>query len=264
MNACKSPQDELNARTYFRGDVAQSYMDERLTRVEAMLLLRNQPAFAGKDVLDIGVGTGRTSIYLAPLARRYEGIDYSPSMVRFMQATRPEIPVRLADMRDLGEFSDGSFDFVFAPSNVLDAVGHEDRLHALGEFRRVLRADGTLVFSSHNRLFLQAEAGPRLRWTPLDPVRQLRGIGIFVRQLNNHRRYRTMRSSHGDYALLTDEGHDFALLHYYVGQAEQRAQLERSGFEVLDVSDTEGRILDRGDPARSSASLAYTCRRRPD
>ena len=197
MSIYASPQDLLNARTYYRADVARSYLDEKLTRLEVMTLLRCQPAIVRKDILDIGVGTGRTSIYLAPLASTYQGIDYSPSMVRHMQANRPGIPVQLADMRDLGAFADRRFDFVFAPSNVLDAVGHEDRLRTLAEFLRVLRPGGTLAFSSHNRHYAHAMNGPHLRWTPYDPIRQMRGVGIWVRQLANHRRFKSMRSSNG-------------------------------------------------------------------
>ena len=34
---------------------------------------------------DIGVGAGRTTHHLQPVAKRYEAVDYSPVMVRFMQ-----------------------------------------------------------------------------------------------------------------------------------------------------------------------------------
>ena len=39
----------------------------------------------GLDLLDIGVGGGRTTQHLAPPAKRYVGVDYSAGMVALCQ-----------------------------------------------------------------------------------------------------------------------------------------------------------------------------------
>src|SRR5712692_4413034 len=139
-------QEEVNSAVYNSPGVYRRYLSKLLTPPETACLLKYQPYISGRDVLDIGVGAGRTSVYLAPLARRYEAVDYSPVMVDYMKRAMPEISVRQANFRDLGMFEDSSFDFVFATDNVIDALSHEHRLSALNESRRVLRPGGVLAF----------------------------------------------------------------------------------------------------------------------
>ena len=259
MQTTGDTQYAVNARVYHAPGVERAYTSRDLTRVEVVALLKHQAAFAGGDVLDIGVGTGRTTIYLAPLARRYEAIDYSPVMVSSLRSTMPEIAVRVADMRDLSAFAEESFDFVFATNNVIDAVGPDDRLRTLSEVRRVLRGNGVLMFSTHNRHYRHALEGPHLRWSR-NPRTEARYLKQWLRQKANHARVGALREQHAEYALLNDPGHDYACLHYYIDQATQRQQLARIGFQVLDVFDSEGRPVRPDEPAADSASLMYVSR----
>src|ERR1700710_2828779 len=144
------PHAAVNHELYSKPGVYRYYLSEVLEPSEAASLLRHQPRFAGKEVLDIGVGAGRTTHYLAPLAGRYEAIDYSTDMIGYMQRAMPEISSQLGDFRDLNMFEDQSFDFVFATNNVLDNFSREDRSKALREAHRVLRPGGMLILSSHN------------------------------------------------------------------------------------------------------------------
>jgi SAM-dependent methyltransferase len=253
-------QDEVNKRVYHARGVERSYKTWELTRAEAATLLKYQAAFAGRDVLDLGVGTGRTSVYLAPLARRYEGIDYSPVMVDHMRSNLPAISVRVGDLRDLEPFSDGSFDFVFGPNNVLDAVSHDDRLRSLAEVSRVLRPGGLFVFSSHHRMYRYALSGPRLRWSG-NPARQAVQTLRWTVQVFNHLRFGRMRREEDDFALLNDEGHDYACLHYYIDQRHQRQQLTGAGFTVIDVLDRDGQSVREADDAVDSPWLMYVAKR---
>jgi SAM-dependent methyltransferase len=252
-------QDEVNRRVYHARGVDRSYKSWTLTRAEALTLLKYQSAFAGRDVLDLGAGTGRTSIYLAPLARRYEAIDYSPVMVEKMRSNFPEISVRLGDLRDL-PFGNGTFDVVFGPNNVLDAVSHEDRLQGLAEARRVLRADGLLIFSSHHRRYNKALRGPRMHWNR-NPATQAVLAFRWVFQVFNHIRIAPLRKIEEEFALLNDEGHDYACLHYYIDQRHQRQQLTHAGFTVVDVLDGDGQSLNEADVAADSPWLMYVARR---
>ena len=63
-------QDAVNRRVYHAAGVDLKYDSWDLNRCEVVTLLKYQPAFAGRDVLDLGVGPGRTAMYLTPLARR--------------------------------------------------------------------------------------------------------------------------------------------------------------------------------------------------
>lgn len=255
-------QDEVNRRVYMARGADASYRVAALNLAETMALLKYQPAFAGHDVLDVGVGAGRTALYLAPLARRYEAIDFSPVMVESARSRVPGISVRVADMRDLSAFADTSFDFLFGSNNVIDAVSHDDRLRTLAEFRRVLRDDGIVVFSSHNRSCRHAGHAPRIEYSR-NPVTQALNVARWSRQIVNYARYRGLRRAEPEYSLLNDTGHDFACLHYYVEQQTQRRQLAAMGFRTVDVLDQEGRSLEPADPASDSPWLMYVARRDP-
>ncbi|HEY4139402.1 MAG TPA: class I SAM-dependent methyltransferase, partial [Casimicrobiaceae bacterium] len=209
-----STQDAVNHAVYHAKGIERAYRSRVLSPAEVSALLKYQRYFAGRDVLDIGVGTGRTTHYLAPLAGSYTGIDYSPHMIGHMHEHFPDVRALQVDMRNLSAFDDGAFDFVLASANVMDAVSHADRLATLGEVQRTLRAGGVFIFSSHNRDYAKATSGPRLQYSR-NPATQLGNLARFVRQSVNHRRTRKLRRIEIDYSLLDDAGHDYALLHYY-------------------------------------------------
>jgi len=126
--------------------------------------------------------------------------------------------------------------------------------------RRILRAGGVLVFSSHNRDYAHATSGPRLQ-VSRNPATQLRNLARFVRQLLNHRRTRKLRKIEAEYSLLDDGGHDYTLLHYYVDRSHGELQLSRSGFEMLDVFAHSGLVEAREEKDVLSPSLYYVARR---
>src|SRR3989440_11478547 len=255
-------QDEINSRIYHARGVAAAYRSKLLDRPETLALLRYQHAFFGRNVLDIGIGTGRTAGFLQPLARRYVCIDYSQEMVDHVRKALPGIEVHLADMRDLSPWGAAEFDFVFAPNNVFDAVSHADRLRILAEARRVLSADGLLAFSSHNRRCRTAGKGPRLTYAR-NPVTQARHVIEYLRRRLNHLRVSRLHRDEDEYALLSDTGHDYALLHYYIDRDRQQRQLDAAGFRLLEVIDSDGRSLREGDDGdASSPSLLYVAARR--
>lgn len=255
-------QDSINARVYQRAGIERQYQDDSLRRAEGIALLKYQPAFAGKDVLDIGVGTGRTTVYLAFLARRYQAIDYSPEMLRRFEQVLPNVPVALADMREMSEFPDAAFDFVLASNNVFDAIGHEDRLHTLHEIHRLLRPGGILMFSGHNRDVRDVAHGPRLGFSR-NPVTQLKLATHWCLSLINHARLRSLQTFADEYAIINDEAHDCALLHYYIGPEAQRRQLTGQGFELLDTFDRLGGPVQPMSRAEHSRWLLYVARRIP-
>lgn len=257
-------QREHNANVYRRRRTARRYgHDVLLTRAEAMALLRYQPAIAGKDVLDIGVGPGRTTAYLAPLARRYQGIDYSPAMVAWFRQAFPHVSVALADMTDLAPFEDASFDFVLAADNVFDAVGHADRLRTLREIRRVLRPHGTLMFSSHNLGAHHSGRLPRLQRSR-NPVTQLACTAHWCVALIEKTRLARWQLFTDGYAIVTDQTHGGVMLLYFIDPEEQRRQLAVAGFELLDAFGQDGKVMAFGDPSPRSHWVLYVARRIPE
>ncbi|HEX4165882.1 MAG TPA: class I SAM-dependent methyltransferase [Bryobacteraceae bacterium] len=255
-NDVASSQDAVNRRVYHSDRVYRFYLSNVLTPPEAAALLKYQGHIAGRDILEIGVGAGRTARYLAPIAGHYEAIDYSPVMVRYMNQTMPQLSVREADFRNLQIFGDNSFDFVFAPDNVIDALPHQDRMQALMESYRLLRPGGLLVFSSHNVRYRGAFSGPRLNWSS-NPLRLAANFVNYFRGCWNHLRVGPLRQDLGSYALLNDEGHHYACLHYYAARTIVTDQLKKVGFRSLDVFNNEGQIALAGHDDSHSPSLLY-------
>ena len=249
-------QDEINKAVYNTPGIYRYYLSNVLMPAEVACLLKYQPHFSQKDVLDIGVGAGRTARYLAPLARRYEGVDYSSTMVGYLKQAMPNISVRQADFRDLAMFADGSFDFVFATDNVIDALPHEGRIRALNEARRVLRRGGLIAFSSHNIDYKKAFAGPQLQWSS-NPLRFAANCVNYVISHWNHLRVAPSRTITPDYALLNDPGHHYACLHYYASRSTVRSQLLSSDLQLIEAFDSGGRVVPEAKDVSDTPNLLY-------
>jgi SAM-dependent methyltransferase len=121
----------------------------------------------GSEILDLGVGGGRTTPYLSRNASRYVGVDYSEEMIRVCRSKFSHLQFEVADACDLSNFADMSFDTVVFSFNGLDyLVPDEKRYRCLQECYRVLRKQGVFIFSTHNPrcLFLDLHWDlPRLR-----------------------------------------------------------------------------------------------------
>ena len=256
-------QDEINRAVYHSPGVYRCYLSKFLRPPETACLLKYESHILDRDVLDIGVGAGRTTRYLAPLARRYEAIDYSPVMVGYMKNTFPSVSVHQLDFRDLRIFDNGSFDFIFAPDNVIDALAPQDRLRALREACRVLRPRGVLVFSSHNIHYKKAFSGPRWNWSS-NPVRFAINGAKYLLGLWNHARVAPLRRTTSEYALLNDQGHHYACLHYYAARSEVCSQLASAGMRLIEAFNTRGQIAPEGTDDSENPSLTYVAERAAD
>jgi len=213
----------------------------------------------GWDVLDIGVGAGRTTAHLAGRARSYRAVDYSESMVAACRGRFPELADRISvmDVCDLSALGDDAFDFVLFSFNGLDYLpSYDARQLALREIRRVTRPGGVFTFSSHNLdnpdLFsFRAKAATGLRQKVEHVVKH--GYRLLANTGYLEARGRP-------WARLRDGGHLFTLTNFYVKPGEQRLELERHGFtDVRLYGLADGRELasDRGieDPW-----VYYSCR----
>ena len=96
---------EHNARIFFSGDLADWYADQTLCAAETTILLRHKEAFAGKTVLDLGVGSGRTTRFLLPFAGSYTGVDLSPQMIARARRGFPKARLLEMDIRELAALS---------------------------------------------------------------------------------------------------------------------------------------------------------------
>ncbi|GAC1336988.1 MAG: hypothetical protein NVSMB26_24020 [Beijerinckiaceae bacterium] len=248
-----------NAAIFMRASVAKRYGNPALFAAEAMILLRYKEAFAGKRVLDLGVGTGRTTRYLAPFACDYLGIDLSPAMLAAARARFPQMRFALMDLRELGQLSPESFDFVFGPWNIISAFSHEERLQILRRVQGLLSPGGIFAFSAHNRDWRYAGGHPMSK--PLRP----RTIvdAVHPKSWINYLSRRKLRHEVADHAILNDEAHRWQGVFYYIGRDAQIRQIEACGFEFIEALSEDGDTLRPGEPTSGNGTLHYICRKRP-
>ncbi len=148
----QSLADSVNQKTYAKAKVLDYYDGlNELFPAEKVLFEKLSAKIENSKILDIGVGGGRTTKYLLPLASDYTGVDYVSEFVERVKTKYESGNFLCADARDLNEFADKNFDFILFSYNGIDYVSHEDRLKILKEIYRVLKKGGTFMFSSHNR-----------------------------------------------------------------------------------------------------------------
>jgi SAM-dependent methyltransferase len=99
--------------------------------------------------LDFGCGAGRLTRALSSRFEHCIGVDISERMVevaRLLNEDRPACEFRVNDRADLGQFADASFDIVVSHLVLQHVPGREAILRYVGDFARVLRPGGALVF----------------------------------------------------------------------------------------------------------------------
>jgi SAM-dependent methyltransferase len=252
------PQVQVNQDLWAAEDLVSHYSGRALRPPEVMLLVRYREALAGR-VLELGCGGGRLSGYLIDLAREFHGLDISPLMVAHCSRLYPGGQFELGDLRDLSRYAADSFGVVFASFNVIDVLDDSERRRVLGEIRRMLAEGGLLMMSSHNLAHAPSIPKPtRLRTR--HPVGVARTLARMPRRELNRRRLLPLQRIEDDYAILTDEAHEYGILHYYIGRDAQERQLRECGLELIECLDLDGRPVRPGAQAAEHPELHYVAR----
>jgi SAM-dependent methyltransferase len=229
---------------------------------ESAIIERHAEEFARGRVLDIGIGGGRTTEFLAPRAGVYVGVDYAPRMVAWARERFPDRDIRFGDARDVAAAAPGPFDVVVFSYNGIDCVGPSDRLRVLASVRAALRPGGLFVFSAHNRA---CPARPAHDLANLrlgrHPVTFVRGIAVYLFGLWNAARNRRYVTETPEYALVNDMAEQYRSVHYYIRPADQVAQLRRAGFEDVTAYGVDGAPLDPELPSPDHFMVYYTARK---
>lgn len=104
-------------------------------------------------VLDLGVGAGRTTKYLAELSIEYVGIDYSKGMIEIAKHKYKDynnVKFYVADAQNLNFLEDEYFDFIIFSYNGIDYVDYDSRIKIFKEIYRLTKFGGRFCFSTHN------------------------------------------------------------------------------------------------------------------
>ena len=133
-----------------RGRGYHRFLDEAEFSVAA-------PQCAGRDVLEVGCGTGLILERIAPMARTATGVDLSPGMLE--RARERGLEVHEGNATEL-PFEDDSFDTVVCFKVIANV---EDVEKALREMARVVRPGGHVVCEFYNTKSLRSWVKSRVK-----------------------------------------------------------------------------------------------------
>jgi SAM-dependent methyltransferase len=245
--------------------------DVALKPAERNALALLADSIAELDMLDLGVGAGRTAYTFAPLVRRYVGLDYSPRLIEHARRRIGEtgrISFTTGDARDLAPLKEDpeyrGFDFVLFSFSGIDAVDHEGRLKVLAEVRDVIKPNGLFLFSSHS-----TGALPLTLRRPIPDA--MRGSRVYrlVSPLAAYRYRRAAEAANEEidfsavrengWAIVRDPAFDFSLDVYYIDPERQVEQLRDAGFSVEAVYNMAGESVEL-PYSGADPWLDYLCR----
>jgi ubiquinone/menaquinone biosynthesis C-methylase UbiE len=216
----------------------RKYLSQEIHPAESAYLESRREAWATTRLLDLGVGTGRTTWTFAPLVEHYTAIDVVPEMVAHCLETFAPHPQReflVGDAQDLSRFPANHFDAVLFSFNGIDHLSPAARKRCLEEIHRVLKSGGSFFFSSHSLTVFPhtpSDAGLRgrnpFRW--LGQWRQNRAVQERYRRLNAD--VASAEVQQRGWAILSDGSHEGEMEIYYCYPWAQIEHLKAVGFEV--------------------------------
>jgi ubiquinone/menaquinone biosynthesis C-methylase UbiE len=253
-----------NQQTYTAPDIVSYYSQLReLQAAEKTILERFRSDWKQLKVLDMGIGGGRTTQYLASLVSEYVGIDYSPEMIRACQArftTSEKLKLLVCDARDLSRLEESYFDFILFSFNGLDYISHEERLQVLKEVKRVGKSGSYFYFSTHNLQGLEDEFNgqKKISLNPFTSYVNLVMLG-FLHLFNYPLNLKKIQGL--DYLMVRDEPHNFRLSTYYIRPIKQLEQLQPYFTNIQVYSWLTGLEVSQGQELKKNREmwLYYLC-----
>ncbi len=235
--------NQINKTTYSRADVVKYYQNkEPLLKTEEVLFEKLSATLSKSVVLDIGIGGGRTTKHLLPMCKEYIGVDYVPEFAEATAKKYPNAKIICSDATDLKEFEAESVDFVFFSYNGIDSITNEQRLLVFSEANRVLRKGGTLMFSTHNRDYVNFDKLPWQRQFEFDK-NFIHFLLYSMYHLPKHFKMKKHEVFNDEYAIVNDGDHRYSLLLYYISISKQIEQLNNFGFGEVEAFDMDGNLV---------------------
>lgn len=217
-----------------------------------LLAILERHGLAGRRLLDVACGTGKSFMPMLPRGWRVTGCDVSPAMVALAEKKAGDLAeLSVADMRELPRL--GEFDLVWALDDALNyLLSVEELERALCGMRDNLAGDGLLLFDLNELLVYRTfyaetsvlrQGGKRFVWRGLTSAEAPAG-SICESRLEVE----------SDDAEAGDRAEASVHRQRHFPEAEVLAALGRSGLRCLDVY---GHGLD-GIPSQPLDTDAHT------
>jgi SAM-dependent methyltransferase len=192
-------------------------------------------------ILDMGCGTGRTSGPLSRKGHHVIGIDIIPEFILIARNFHPKIKFSVMDAKKMS-FPDEFFDYAFFSFNGWEQIPEEqNRLAALKEIHRVLKPDGTYIFTTHKRAL-------NIKWIK-------RWFSFHISKLMGRE---TNELEYGDY--FWKRGTNDKLQYIHISSLNRvRSLLKRSGFRLLELKST----VELGDVSHEYVYYFFVCQKLP-
>lgn len=232
---------EDNQRLYTTSTVLNWYKTQQgLSPAETVVFDELKEILPGYAVLDIGIGSGRTTSFLSATCKSYVGIDYSPRLLDHAIKLFPKAHLQLMDARNLSDFSDATFDLVNFSFNGIDYVSLTDRQKIMIEIHRVLKPGGIFFFSTHNRAHRSFN---KISWLNSE-VSIFINLKTFLRLFPFFPRHFAKKKNEiftEEYAVINDSAHSYGLLTFYTTPLFLNHQLIQSGFTNISLRTRSGK-----------------------
>jgi ubiquinone/menaquinone biosynthesis C-methylase UbiE len=251
---------DKNSNTYSLPKVIKHYAEysDVLQKPEQTIFNILETKLENMKVLDIGVGGGRTTTFLAPKVKEYIGVDFSQGMIdvckKKFSSILPFAKFEVCDVRDLSKFQTGYFDLVLFSFNGIDNISHADRAAALLEIKRICAPGGYFCFSSHNLQSLPEFFKIRFR---LHPIKFFKSL-IHRKKLLEQNKEQITQIATANYVNIYDDVYDFGLHTHYIRPEQQVIDLKTEGFKEVRVFNLEkGKELKPEELKQSTDSWLY-------
>lgn len=234
-----TPIEKKNLETYSAQEVIDFYDTyQKLELPEETIFEILKTELSGMTVLDVGVGGGRTTEFLAPKVSSYTAIDYSAGMVERCRTKFsnkfPKAKFLVGDARDLSPFGKSNFNFVLFSLNGIDYVPGQSRIDFFRNARTITKPGGYLCFSTHNLGFLKRIRVLSAAHLSLNVFWMLKKI-TRIQKLKRMNAEALQAAKTSDYVFINDGAHNFGLAQCYVRTAFQVGMLRECGFTDIRV-----------------------------
>ncbi len=215
---------------------------------EKIILEQLKPVLKNMRMLDIGVGTGRTTYHFAGLVKEYVGIDYSPLMIdeciKIFNGKSNNMIFKVGDVVNLSEYEDNYFDFILFSFNGIDYLAPEEREKAFENILRVGKPGGYFCFSTHN-IFSVNDLFKFIKQFKYKPKQIIRNLKTWARLKSLYPSPEYLYSNR-DYVIFNDGSLDFSLVTYYVNPVVQKEELSQN-YKNIKVFDSKGKSVNGND-----------------